>query len=91
MPPSELYFHANTAANVPKLYSFEKVTTIGSFQDSIESMDSVKDSHWDPEDETSQATEVATNVRRQDAFLHEHLNFLSVQTQPQEVVVVYTN
>jgi hypothetical protein len=91
VPPSERYFHANTSATVPKFYSFERGTTIGSLQDSLESMDSVKDSQWDPEDEISQATELATNVRRQDEFLYEHLNFLNVQTQPQEIVLVYNS
>jgi hypothetical protein len=66
--------------------------TVDSFQDSVESMDSLVESYWDPEDDTSQATAVASNTGQGDHqtdFLLEHLNFLSVQTQPREVELVY--
>lgn len=65
--------------------------TVDSFQDSIESMDSVTESYWDPEDETSQTTAPASNTGYQTDFLVEHLGFLSAQTQPREVEVVYRN
>jgi hypothetical protein len=51
-------------------------------------MDSVMDSYWDPDDQTSQITERVNNVQG-DVFLIEHLNFLSVSTQPQDVEVMY--
>jgi hypothetical protein len=97
--------------NLPKTAYFRRPTemqqqtypstinrTVDSFQDSVESMDSVVDSYWDPGDETSQATAVASNSSNtlQDAgypkdFLAEHLNFLSAQTQPRAVELVYKN
>lgn len=87
--PSELYFNARKQVTPRRSYSFDRPRTVDSFQDSIESMDSIMDSYWDPDEETSQATELATNVQRHDEFLLEHLNFLSVQTQPQEVELMY--
>ena len=71
-------------------YQLGRNRTTDSFQDSIESMDSLVESYWDPEDETSQATAIASNALHYgDGFLLEHLNFLSVQTQPREVEAVY--
>lgn len=70
-------------------YPFTRSLTVDSFQDSIESMDSVAESYWDPEDETSQTTTPASNTGYQPDFLVEHLGFLSAQTQPREVEVVY--
>jgi hypothetical protein len=89
--PSTTYFHGPRAPQNPR-YPLTRNTTIDSFQDSIESMDSLVESYWDPDDETSQATAVASNTGQygqQADFLLEHLNFLSVQTQPREVEVVY--
>jgi hypothetical protein len=69
--------------------SFVSSTPTDSFQDSIESMDSVIDSHYlHPEDECSQPVAFATNVHL-DPFLMAHINFLSQSTQPQEVELVY--
>jgi len=62
-----------------------------SFEDSIESMDSLAESYWEPEDETSQTTTPASNTGYQPDFLVEHLGFLNAQTQPREVEVVYRN
>ena len=63
--------------------------TVNSFQDSIESMDSLAESHWEPEEDKSQSTTTISNTVNQTDFLDEHLGFLSAQTQPREVEVVY--
>jgi hypothetical protein len=63
--------------------------TKDSFQGSLESLDSLNESYWDPEDETSQATAVASNIAHQKDFFVEHLGFLSVQTRPRQVELVY--
>ncbi|KAG7346496.1 hypothetical protein IV203_005564 [Nitzschia inconspicua] len=86
--PLTMYFITHTS-NRRKLYPFQRASTLDSFQDSIESLDSVMDSHWDPDDNsTSQITARITNCHG-DTYLMEHLNFLSVSTQPQEVELMY--
>ena len=86
--PLALYFNAQPP-RPRNSYPFQRSKTSDSFQDSIESMDSVMDSHWDPDDdETSQAPERQING---EAYLLEHLNFLSVSTQPQEVELMHGN
>ena len=86
--PLALYFNAQPP-RVRNVYPFQRSKTADSFQDSIESMDSVVDSHWDPDDEdTSQATE---RHRNGEAYLLQHLNFLAVSTQPQEVELMHGN
>jgi hypothetical protein len=88
--PLAMYFNAQTSSQ-QKLYPFQRTTTLNSFQGSIESMDSVMDSHWDPDDNSaSQTTARVTNCHGE-IYLMEHLNFLSVSTQPQEVELVYDN
>jgi hypothetical protein len=87
--PLSLFF-SDQSMSRGSSYPFQHAPTVGSFQASLESMDSVMDSHWDPNDETSQATERVANFHG-DKFLLEHLNFLSVSTQPQEVELVYDN
>lgn len=84
--PHALYFNVQEPSD-RRPYPLVRTRTDESFQDSIESMDSLVDSMWDV-DETSQATEVATNVRH-DQFLMEHLTFLSESTRPQEVDLMY--
>lgn len=74
---------------IPPQYPFERSTTMDSFQGSIESIDSLVESYWDPEDETSQVTALISNTGGHPDFLTEHLSFLSAQTQPREVEVVY--
>jgi hypothetical protein len=87
-PPIELYFNEQKSTE-NNTFSFVSSTPTDSFQDSIESMDSVVDSHYlHPEDECSQPVAFATNVHL-DPFLMAHLNFLSQSTQPQEVELVY--
>jgi hypothetical protein len=92
--PQATYFNQGlTRAPQQSMCARTRNFTVDSFQDSVESMDSLAESYWDPEDETSQATAVASNTgqgeHHQTDFLVEHLNFLSVQTQPREVELVY--
>ena len=65
--------------------------SIDSARESVESMDSVTASYWNPGDETSESTEPASNTGYHADFLVEHLGFLSSQTQPREVEIVYRN
>jgi len=88
--PQETYFTSkakNSWTSLPRNWDMD------SFQESIESMDSLVASCWDPEDELSQATAVMSNKRsegmHQTSFLEQHLSFLSSQTQPREVELVY--
>ena len=82
IPPLALYFEAIKSNAISD--SFASTPTINSFQDSIESMDSIIDSRCiRSEDKTSQP------VGFTDTFLMEHLSFLSQSTLPQEVELVY--
>ena len=84
IPPLELALYLDTQKSDGISESFASTPTINSFQGSIESMDSIIDSCCiRSEDETSQT------VGFDDAFLMEHLKFLSQSTQPQEVELVY--
>jgi hypothetical protein len=67
---------------------FGRSRTKDSFQGSLESIDSLMESCWDPEDDASLATPVVTNVARSIDF-YEHVDFLRVQTQPRKVEVVW--
>mmetsp|Transcript_28166 Transcript_28166/g.49924 ORF Transcript_28166/g.49924 Transcript_28166/m.49924 type:complete len:151 (-) Transcript_28166:55-507(-) len=87
--PLALYFNSHPTKSQNSYQYAGTLTDADSFQDSLESMDSVMDSHWDPDDQTSQATARVNNVHG-DAFLIEHLNFLSVSTEPR-VEVLYGN
>ena len=87
-PPIEHYFNEQQPTG-NNTYSFMSSTPTDSFQDSIESMDSVVDYHYHPpEDECSQPIAFATNVHL-DPFLIAHINFLSQSTPLQEVDLVY--
>lgn len=86
-PNSTLFQRSTTQEQLH--FHLVRTLTIDSFQDSIESMDSLTGSYWDPADETSQTTTPASNTGYQTDFLVEHLGFLSAQTQPREVEVVY--
>ena len=68
---------------------FLRRRTKDSFQGSLESIDSLIESYWDPEDDASLATPVATNTVQSVDFLEEHVDFLKVQTQPRSVEVVW--
>jgi hypothetical protein len=61
-----------------------------SFQGSLESIDSLVESYWDPEDDASQMTPVPTNMSRSSEFFFEHVRFLKVQTQPRQVEIVWS-
>jgi hypothetical protein len=67
---------------------FARSRTKDSFQGSLESIDSLSESCWDPEDDASLATPIVTNVARPIDF-YEHVDFLRVQTQPRKVEVVW--
>jgi hypothetical protein len=67
---------------------FGRSRTKDSFQGSLESIDSLLESCWDPEDDASLATPIVTNVARPIDF-YEHVHFLRVQTQPRKVEVVW--
>jgi hypothetical protein len=56
---------------------------------SLESIDSLVESYWDPEEDCSLATPIATNRLQSMDFLDEHVDFLRVQTQPRSVEVVW--
>ena len=68
---------------------FLRRRTKDSFQGSLESIDSLIESYWDPEEDSSFATPVATNIVQSIDFLEEHVDFLKVQTQPRAVEVVW--
>jgi len=64
--------------------------TLESIPASLESMDSLAESHWDPDDDASNATPLVKNTHTpNDAFFIEHVKFLQVQTQPRKVEQVY--
>lgn len=64
-------------------------TPIDSFQDSIESVDSIVDSYYLHSEGTSSQSMVFINNAHLDPFLKAHIDFLSQSTQPQEVELVY--
>jgi len=76
--PLALYFEAQISSEISQSFP------TNSFHDSIESMDSIIDSHC-----THTEDEMSESVEYIDKFLMEHLNFLSQSTQPQEVELVY--
>ena len=68
-----------------------KKDTVESVSGSLESMDSIAESYWDPDDEASNLTPLVRNTHNHtDIFFVEHVNFLKVQTQPRRVEQVYT-
>ena len=69
--------------------SHRRNKTRDSFQGSIESLDSLVESCWDPEDDSSQCTQVTSNPKNHVDFFVQHLGFLCIQTQPRQVQVVY--
>lgn len=70
---------------------FTRNRTKDSFQGSLESIDSLAESYWDPEDDDiSQVVGNASATERSDDFFYEHMHFLKVQTQPRQVEVVWS-
>lgn len=67
------------------------VRTTDSHSGSLESMDSLVSSQWDPEDDASTMTPLVTNIMNptNDTFFVEHVRFLQIQTQPRKVEEVY--
>jgi hypothetical protein len=89
-PLAPSYVSAMRAIGAPPGASpFTRNRTKDSFQGSLESIDSLAESHWDPEDDSSQVTPVANNVAQPSDFFSEHVDFLRVQTQPRKVEVVW--
>jgi hypothetical protein len=90
-PLAPSYVAAMRAIGAPPGPSpFTRNRTKDSFQGSLESIDSLAESHWDPEDDSSQVTPIANNVAQPIDFFSEHVDFLRVQTQPRKVEVVWT-
>jgi hypothetical protein len=90
LTPLAPYFSAQSSVR-KKMYPFQRTFSLDSFQDSIESMDSLTGSNCNPDDNsTSQATARVSNCHGE-TYLMEHLHFLSVSTQPQEVELMYDN
>jgi hypothetical protein len=75
---------------LPSASPFTRNRTKDSFQGSLESIDSLAESYWDPEDDSSEVTPIANNVAQPIDFFSEHVDFLRVQTQPRKVEVVWT-
>jgi hypothetical protein len=74
-----------------KMHPVQLTSSLDSFQESIESMDSLSGSDYNQDDNsTSQATARVSNCHGE-TYLMEHLHFLSVSTQPQEVELMYDN
>jgi hypothetical protein len=78
------------ACALPGASLFKRNRTKDSFQGSLESIDSLAESHWDPDDDSSQVTPIANNVAHPMDFFSEHVEFLRVHTQPRKVEVVWT-
>jgi len=74
----------------PPSNKFSRNRTLDSFAGSLESIDSLAESYWDPDD-ASQVTPIMTNLVRSSAFFSEHVHFLRDQTQPRKVEVVFSN
>ncbi|CAB9498635.1 expressed unknown protein [Seminavis robusta] len=72
-----------------KIYQSGKEDSVSG---SLESLDSLVSSQWDPEDDASTTTPLVTNISQTtDAFFVEHVKFLQIQTQPRKVEEVYHN
>ena len=85
--PSAAIFHPGFVPQLNRQGPFSRSRTIDSFQGSLESMDSLVESYWDPDDDMSQTTEVASNSFRPLDFFCQHLSFLT-QTQPRQVAEI---
>jgi hypothetical protein len=82
--PLAIYLEAKVTSETSE--SFPNTPTTNSFQDSLESIDSIVDSDCNhSERETSESEEIV------DTFFMEHIHFLNQSTQPQEVELVYDN
>lgn len=69
--------------------TFIRNHTIDSFQGSLESLDSLTESHWDPEDDSRQATNLMRNIANHPSeFFQEHVRFLKGKTHPRDVQLV---
>jgi hypothetical protein len=79
---------ARTHVHVPELLRRDR--TKDSFQGSLESIDSLIESYWDPDDVESTITPITGNVAHPVDFFTEHVHFLRIQTQPRQVEVVWT-
>lgn len=76
----------------PSLYEpdpFTRRRTKDSFQGSLESIDSLVESYWDPEEDVSLTTPIRSNMIQSMDVPEEHVDFLLVRTQPRSVEVVW--
>ena len=76
-----------TEKKVP--YPLVRTRTGQSFQGSLESMDSVAESYWEPEDDESSEKSSDNNLESTE-FLEEHFSFLRTKTKAKKVKVVWT-
>ena len=75
-----------------RAYPLTRIRTADdSFMGSLESMDSLIESYWDPDDDESQVTPIVTNALQTQAFLNEHVRFLREKTQLRSVRVVWNS
>jgi len=80
--PLAYYLEDNDTRGYSEL--LPKLPTVHSLNDSINTLDSVVDSHCTHSEDRDSESEGFVNK-----FLMEHLDFLSQSTQPQEVELVY--
>jgi len=73
--------------------SIARSQTLESFQGSLESIDSLVESYWDPDDDSSHMEKIIPSLlgRQSSEFFNEHVNFLRGKTQPRNVEVVWTS
>lgn len=87
---------AHTYHTPQRAYPLSRIRTADdSFMGSLESMDSLVESYWDPDgdddDDESHVIPIATNALKMQDFLNEHVDFLREKTQLRSVQVVWNN
>ena len=90
LPPKNASSHQSSSlakqTSLNLIDPFVRHRTKDSFQGSLESIDSLVQSYWDPDEDGSLVT---TNGVQTLDFVEEHVDFLKVQTQPRSVEVVW--
>ena len=85
--PRESSSHPRFISPIHHPRRFSRSRTTDSIQGSLESMDSLVESYWDPDDDMSQTTTVISNTISPLDFFSQHLTFLT-QTQPRQVAEI---
>lgn len=70
-------------------YPLVRSRTADSFQGSLESMDSLVESYWDPQEDDDGSEASADNLMESSDFLEEHIDFLRLKTRAKKVKVVW--